>query len=79
MLTTTLAYNIIPVFYAYIIAYEAYNFLGDDIYLGTVGSQFIRKHTRRILERYESQSSNISAYIGRYANVIFLIEPDFWE
>ena len=79
-------YKIIPVFYAYIIAYEANNLWGlyDCNYniepsLCQQGAQFIRDNTGRILERYANYSSNVAKFIGTYGNAIFLIEPDFWQ
>ena len=85
-LEACITYKIIPVYYAYIIAYEANNLWGlyDCNYnivpsLCQRGAQFIRNNTDRILERYANYSSNVAKFIGTYGNAIFLIEPDFWQ
>lgn len=84
MLTKTKSLNKIPVFYAYVIAFEARNLLGlQDCDVGTPslcqqGSQFIRDYRARIIERYNNHSSNIAKILGSTYTTIFLIEPDFW-
>ncbi len=84
MLQTTKSLNKIPVFYGYVIAFEARNLQGlQDCNVGTpslcqYGSQFIRDNRARILERYNNQSYNIAQYLGTNYTTVFLIEPDFW-
>ena len=85
MLKLAVSLKKIPVFYGYVIAFEARNILGlQDCNVGTPnlcqqGSQFIRDNTARILERYDYHSANIASYIGTNGFCIFLIEPDFWQ
>jgi hypothetical protein len=85
MLNKVVALKKIPVFYGYVIAFEARNIMGlQDCNVGTPnlcqqGSQFIRNYTPRILERYDHHSSHIASYIGTNGFCIFLIEPDFWQ
>jgi hypothetical protein len=75
----------IPLFYAYIIAFEARAQAGlqdcdvnFENSLCKFGSNYIRSNRSRILERYTQNVGNISKIMGRDATVIFLIEPDFW-
>jgi hypothetical protein len=85
MLKTAKAKGKIPVFYAYVIAFEARNLWGlQDCNVGSPnlcqkGAEFIRQKTDRILERYDHHSKNIANIIGSSATVVFLIEPDFWQ
>ena len=85
MLTLTKSLNKIPVFYGYVIAFEARNLKSlQDCNVGTPnlcqqGAQFIRDNTARILERYDYHSSHIASYIGTNGFCIFLIEPDFYQ
>jgi hypothetical protein len=85
MLQKVVSLKKIPVFYAYVIAFEARNLIGlQDCNVGSPslcqqGSKFIRDNTARILERYDHHSSHIASYIGTNGFCIFLIEPDFWQ
>ena len=85
MLRKTVSLGKIPVFYAYIIAFEARNDWNlQDCNVGypnlcQQGSKYIRENYDHIVERYKHQSSNIATYIGRNGFCVFLIEPDFWQ
>lgn len=85
MLEACKLYNKIPLFYAYVIAFEARLKLGlqdcdvDNIYnLCTRGAQFIIDYESLIFERYRHQASLIALNYDKYKPVLFLIEPDFW-
>ena len=84
MLSKATAQNRIPLFYAYIIAFEARNLQGlKDCDVGTpnlcqYGANFIRNNRAYLIGRYTHQASRIADYIGRNGVAIFLIEPDFW-
>ena len=88
MLNVSKQQNKIPVFYAYIIAYEIKARMWPTVVVdcdqnGTlnlciVGSDFIRNNTDYLVSRYLYQASNIAKIIGSSAKCIFLIEPDFW-
>lgn len=85
MLQTTKSLNKIPVFYGYVIAFEARNLQGlQDCNVGTpslcqYGSQFIKNNRARIIERYNNHTYNIAQILGSTYTTIFLIEPDFWQ
>jgi len=85
MLNETIALNKTPVFYSFIIGFEASNvkFLSSNCdsspNLCQKGSQFIRTNKKHILEKYRHQSYNIANYITKKGFCIFLIEPDFWN
>lgn len=76
--------NKMPLFYAYIIAFEARTKAGlKDCDVGTPslcqnGADFIRNNRAFLVNRYSYQASKIAEIIGRNANAVFLIEPDFW-
>ena len=86
MLKTCKKQNKTAVFYAYVIAFEARSKLGlhdcdvdvDKDNLCTHGSCFIREHRSHLVSVYEKNAKQIAEYLGRYASVVFLIEPDFW-
>ena len=79
-------HNKTAVFYAYVIAFEARSKLGlhdcdvdvNKDNLCTHGSCFIREYTSHLVRVYSKNSKQIADYLGRYATVVFLIEPDFW-
>lgn len=85
MLKEALASNKIPVFYSFIIGFEAYNlkFLNDDCdhspNICQKGSQFIRTNKKHILEKYRHQSYQIAEIITKKGFCVFLIEPFFWN
>ena len=85
MLKKVKSLNKIPVFYGYVIAFEARNSWGlKDCNVGNPnlchrGSEFIRVNHDRIIERYDHQSREIAQIIGRNYFSVFLIEPDFWQ
>jgi hypothetical protein len=76
----------LPVFYAYVIGFEARNFVPplENCYVSQVnslcdkGAEFIRSHKDVIIEKYERISNEFSKVIGPLSTAIFLIEPDFW-
>ena len=76
--------NKIPVFYAYVIAFEARAMwqLQDCDVPGTNlcqrGSEFIRLNRQYLVNKYSENAGNISATYGKDKVVVFLIEPDFW-
>jgi hypothetical protein len=77
--------NKIPVFYSYIIAFEARKSAGlqdcnvdPNHNLCYHGSQYIRDNRQLLVSRYTHQASKISERLGRDKPAIFLIEPDFW-
>jgi hypothetical protein len=77
----------IPLFYAYIIAFEARAKKGiqdcdvDPKWnLCHQGAKFIRENRDFLIGRYRHQVQNIAAYLGdRNKPVIFVMEPDFWQ
>lgn len=85
MLKKTISLDKIPVFYGYIIAFEARNNWNlKDCNVGypslcQQGSKYIRENYDHIIERYDHQSSNIASIIGTDRFCVFLIEPDFWQ
>lgn len=86
MLEACTNYSKIPVFYAYVIAFEArskWNLQDCDASwnaqsLCQRGSEFIRQYRQYLVDRYSQNAGNISATYGREKVVVFLIEPDFW-
>ena len=77
--------NKIPVFYGYIIPFEA-RFkkqiqdcdVDPNNNLCNRGAEFIRENRQFLVDRYGYQASQISERLGRDNVAIFLIEPDFW-
>lgn len=77
----------IPVFYGYIIAFEARakNGLQDcDVdpinNLCHKGANFIRNNRALLVSRYTHQASKIAEALGdRNAPCVFIMEPDFWQ
>lgn len=75
----------VPLFYAYVIAFEARAMLGYqdcDVHptnnLCHKGSNFIRNNRNHILSKYNEHALNIAYTYGTTDPVIFDIEPDFW-
>ena len=83
MLQDAKKFNKLPVFYSYIIAFEARSQWGlKDCDVGTPshcqrGSEFIRQKRAFLVERYAYQAKHIAEYLGRDGRCVFLIEPDF--
>ena len=79
--------NKIPLFYAYVIAFEArakYGYKDCDVdpvnNLCKNGANFIRQNRALLVSRYTHQAKAIATALGdRNAECIFLIEPDFWQ
>jgi hypothetical protein len=84
MLKRCMEFNKIPVFYAYIIAFEARamwglqdcNMPGQN--LCQRGCNFIRENRNHIISRYKHHASGIAQVYGKDKPVVFLMEPDFW-
>ena len=77
--------NKLPVFYSYIIAFEARQRQGlqdCDVSptnnLCTRGSQFIKDNRALLVSRYTHWASKIAERLGKNSSAIFLMEPDFW-
>lgn len=76
-----------PVFYSYVIAFEARTKQGlhdcdvirNSYNLCTHGSCFVREFRAHLVQAYENHARIISEHVGKYAQVVFLIEPDFWQ
>lgn len=87
MIKTAKQLNKMPVFYAYIIAFQGramYGYKDCDVdpvnNLCRKGANFIRNNRQLLVSRYAHQSSEIAKALGnRNAECIFLIEPDFWQ
>ena len=83
MLETCVKLKKMPVFYSYIIAFEARNMWGlKDCDVGKPslcdrGSEFIRKNRDYLVSRYKYQAQNIAQYLGKDGKAVFEIEPDF--
>lgn len=81
------AFGKIPLFYAYIIAFEArakFGFQDCDVHptnnLCFNGAKFIRENRALLVSRYTHQAKAIANALGDpNANCIFVIEPDFWQ
>jgi hypothetical protein len=77
----------IPLFYAYVIAFEGRFRKGlqdcdvsGSNNLCTDGSNFIRDNRALLVSRYRHQATQIANALGdRNAQAIFVIEPDFWQ
>lgn len=86
MLEAAVAQKKLPVFYGYVIAFEARVKAGlQDCDVDPVknlchgGAKFIRDNRQHILDRYAHQAENIAKYLGKDGKCMFLIEPDFWQ
>lgn len=79
--------NKIPLFYAYVIAFEArakFNYQDCDVHptnnLCVNGANFLRSHRDHIVSRYDHHAREIAKSLeDRNAHCIFLIEPDLWQ
>ena len=86
MLKATKKAGKIPLFYAYIIAFEARfrkNLQDCDMSgtnnLCTDGSNFIRANRDLLVSRYSHHAKAISSALGdKNAVTIWVMEPDFW-
>ena len=75
-----------PVFYAYIIAFQARAMMGlqdcdvdPNNNLCKKGSQFIRDNRALLVSRYTHWAKSIANRLGnKNTECVFLIEPDFW-
>lgn len=78
--------NKVPVFYAYVIAFEARsNWQLSDCdnpqgkpTLCQKGSEYIRQNKNHLIGRYYDNAANIARVYGSDKVVVFLIEPDLW-
>lgn len=84
MLNYCKANNKVPVFYAYVIAYEARVAQGiqdcnvqNYNNLCTNGADYIRNNRQFLVNRYSYQAANIASTYGSSSTVVFLMEPDF--
>ena len=83
MIETCLKQNKMPVFYSYIVAFEARNKQGlQDCDVGSPnlceqGANFIRNNRDYLVGRYKHQAQNIAKYLGKDKKAVFEIEPDF--
>lgn len=76
-----------PVFYAYVIAFEArakFGFQDCDVHptnnLCHKGANFIRNNRALLVSRYTHQATEIAKALGdRNAACLFIMEPDFWQ
>jgi len=75
----------IPVYYGYVIVFEARNLKGYsdcDVHTSfpTVcqqGANFIRNHRNWTVSRYEMHAKKTAEYLGSDATVVFLLEIDY--
>jgi len=87
MLQKCKQYGKMPLFYAYVIAFEArakFGFQDCDVHptnnLCHNGANFIRNNRALLVSRYTHQATEIAKALGdRNANCVFVIEPDFWQ
>jgi hypothetical protein len=78
--------NKIPLFYAYVIAFEARRLVGlqdcdvdANWNLCRFGAQFIRDNRQNLVNQYDYQAREIANRLGRDRTAIFVMEPDFWQ
>lgn len=77
----------IPLFYAYVTAFEARAMWGlqdCDVNNGQPtlcqkGSEFIRQNRQHLIEKYAEHAGHIAEKIGGDGLVVFVMEPDFWQ
>jgi hypothetical protein len=85
MLQTAVSLKKLPVFYGYIIANMARFIKGlKDCDVGVPnlcqqGANFIREYRQQIIAKYKSYASEAAKIIGRNSELLWLIEPDFWQ
>ena len=74
-----------PLFYAYVIAFEARAMKGlQDCDVGSPnlcqqGSEFIRNNRQHLVDKYTEHATAIAGRYGKDKPVIFVMEPDFWQ
>ena len=86
MMAKTKASGKTPIFYGYVISFEARNLQGlSDCNVHTnfptlcqQGANFIRNNRARIIDRYTMQASKVAEIMGAATEAVFLIEPDYW-
>ena len=85
MIKKCIEQNKIPLFYAYVIPFEAryrQDIQDCDVRewnsLCTHGADFIRNNRYLLVSRYKHQASEIAKPFGRSRPAVFIIEPDFW-
>ena len=85
MLNWCKIYHKTPLFYAYVIAFEARATQGIqdcDVHptnnLCHMGAQYIRNNRKQIIDKYHEHALNIAYTYGTTDPVIFVMEPDFW-
>lgn len=86
MLNLTISNNKIPVFYAYVIAFEARAKAGlQDCDSGLTptlcvgGANFIRNNRAALVGKYTEHATNIAKLWGTTKPIVFIMEPDFWQ
>jgi hypothetical protein len=86
MVRTAQRLNKIPVFYGYIIAFEARYRQGlqdcdvnPTFNLCHKGANFIRQNEDLLVSRYAHHAAEIAKILGRDATAVFKMEPDFWQ
>jgi len=85
MLDACVKNNKLPVYYGYIIAFMARDEWGlKDCDVGTPslcerGSDYIRENRAKIVAKYGSYALETAKKIGKNAESVWLIEPDFWQ
>ena len=85
MLKFAMANKKIPLFYAYVIAFEARSRLGlqdcdvdRNNNLCKRGSKFIRENRQLLVSRYTEHATEIAKIYGTSDPIVFVMEPDFW-
>jgi hypothetical protein len=87
MLNAAVKYSKLPVFYGYVIPFMAKDLqqlLDCDISNGKPdlckkGAEFIRTNRAGILSKYKHYATEAAKIIGSTGQIIWLIEPDFWQ
>lgn len=85
MLKMCRKYNKLPLFYTYVVAFEARlirNIQDCDVdakyNLCHLGAQFVRDHRSHIVLKYWEHARKIAKIYGHSYPIAFVIEPDFW-
>ena len=84
MVRAAKAYNLTPVFYAYVIAEWDKHLGNKDCDVGTPnhctkGAETIRNEWNTILSRYTAMAQGVAQDYGTSGTTIWLIEPDFFQ
>lgn len=85
MLELCVNYNKTPVVYAYFIAFMSRDMWGlQDCNVGVpslcqLGAAYVRTYRQLIISNYNNYSAKIANIIGKDREMIWLIEPDFWQ